>query len=59
MTDETGINEENDLRINDWWDSLDEDTKRDVLQYELSLGNSTVGQALRVWLRENVAPEQR
>ncbi len=59
MTDETGINEENDLRINDWWDSLDEGTKRDVLQYELSLGNSTVGQALRVWLRENVAPEQR
>lgn len=57
MTDESGLSDNNDLLINDWWNNLDDNTKNEVLQYELSLGNSTYGQALRVWLRENVSTE--
>ena len=59
MTSKDGASHDNDRIIEEWWKELNDNVKDEVLRYELELGNSTYGQALRVWLRENIVPEQR
>ncbi|MBP5647813.1 hypothetical protein J6X04_00790 [Candidatus Saccharibacteria bacterium] len=53
MTSEEYINEENSARIARWWNTLDEDTKREISQFEMALGTSGYGRALREWIRLN------
>ena len=53
MTSEEGLNEINSARIAEWWNTLDEDTKREVVDYETTLRGSNYGRALKTWLEIN------
>ncbi len=50
--EESGV--DSSSRIANWWNSLDDATKRDVVQFEASADASSVyGRALRIWLQLN------
>ena len=51
MTSEAGLDENISRRIGLWWNTLDEDTKREISQFEASSGNTNQGSALRTWLQ--------
>ena len=53
MTSQDGLNEVNSARIAEWWDTLDEDTKNEITQYETTLRGSNYGRALKTWLQIN------
>ncbi len=53
LTNEEGINDENSVRIDAWWSTLNDDTKREITLFEKGLGNSKYGRALRAWLQIN------